>query len=729
MRNPIISSTLVVFGFWWAVAFVWGAKEFGFPQDLMYLTVATKAAILGAGTFLIAAFAMWGKRWIDQGGLMETHARGAQCSIGVLPGLVRWARSKKSTTVNAKRWPRTARWQKEAPEEYAKAFQAILDTLGAQPKLPASPVAGGHGGQTLLDHSLNVVETGLELMDRWTFARRPNDPLAGSSVSTDDRDVMVLILAGHDLGKLEAFRMEGGKVVEWKRSHDREGARILATMEETWAIPEDDRKTLIAVVSHEHHPQDLPMHTGDRTRLLLEFLIDSDAEASRREEGKTDLSGAEETAQGRMNKSSAASSQAAFGDDESIWLWFIDFLAKPGTINGRDKRFRVGFKGADGRIFLNEVSIRRALAEEFYKDPLMAENRKGDGRYVITENLMRVLGERNVLLQVWDGQRYSHKNALFRVISRNKEGKVVGQWAAAIIVDLGESMPASLRAMAPAPNPPEIVEAVFSQRALKDADGAGQGTEGSAEEQAHPETEEVTDVWHEEGGAPVETTPKESLALKSIEAESWDEPLDAGHPVTVSSENEASSHVAQAASARLAEAQPVETDFTSFDYGAQALVASEFTSKTRDKSGKGRRPRPPKTDRAKALHAALPSGADGKESIAPPESMDFMGASGRTSTLSLHCKHGCGVLAKAILRGMEKRGRNSKKEQAGSFFLSPKEVVELSSLGALPVVDLDAFLAAVGDNPRVLGGLTFIRDGEGRVEQVIIHLGDSENQE
>lgn len=726
MRNPIISATLVVFGFWWAIAFLWGAKEYGLPQDLMYLTVAIKAAILGLVTFFIAAFAMWGKRWIDQGGLVETQARGAQCSIGVLPGWVRWARSKKPMKVNEKRWPRTASWQKKAPEQYARAFQAILDTLGSQPKLPASPVAGGHGGETLLNHTLNVVETGLELLEGWTFDRRPNDPLAGSSVPADDRDVVVLILAGHDLGKLEAFRMEGAKVVEWKRSHDREGARILATMEEIWEIPEDDRKAMIAAVAHEHHPQDLPMHAGDRTRLLLEFLIDSDAEASRREEGKAHHRAENDELQSGVEVVSPPQ-QNSFGEDEVIWMWFIDFLAKPGTINGKDKRFRVGFKGSDGRIVLNEVSIRRAMAEEFYKNPLMAENRKGDGRYTITENLMRILEERRVLLQTWNGQRFSHKNALFRVISRGKGGKVVGQWAAAIIVDLGESMPASLRVMTPAPNPPEIVEAVFSQRAMKDVDGADQGGAGGKEERNPSQTE---DARHEEDDAPVDAAPHDSPALAFIEAESWDEPLDhASHasPETTPQESDLAPDTQDA----FAEGQAIEAEISSFDYGTQALGASDLAPASRGKGRKERRPRAAKTDRAKEFHASLSSDAGDKESADPPKSRDFMGASGRKSSLSLHCKSSCGVLAQAILRGMEKQGRNSEQEQEsdGSLSLSSSEVVELSALGALPVVNLDEFLVAVGDNSRVLGGLTFIRNGEGSVERVIIHLGDSENQE
>lgn len=422
------------------------------PRELLYLEDAARALRVGLGAFVAAFALVHGWRWIRAGWVLETRTRGALCSVGILPGARRWRR--RPVKLAAKRWPRACAWQASADPDMAAAFRAILDTLGGDPTLAASPVKGAHGDATLLEHSLHVVETGLELLAQgWTYDQRPKDPLHGSALPADAHPLAALILLAHDLGKLDAFRAGGAS----KPSHDREGARILATLEPLWRLPEDDRKTLIAVVAHEHHPQDLPVHTGDQARLLLEFLIAADTLASQREEGKRPASAA-------VSDTDTASETP---DHDALWAWFIDFLVKPNSINGRDKRFRVGFKGSDERFYLNEVSIRRVLAEAFYHDPAQAEVRLGDGRYRLTESLLEMLGARGVLVCEHQGKHFTPKSALFKVVSRSPKGNVLAQWSAALVLDLGALTPPRLRALAPAPNAPEIVEAVFGQRALK----------------------------------------------------------------------------------------------------------------------------------------------------------------------------------------------------------------------------------------------------------------------
>lgn len=727
--------------------FFWGWLKYGPVNDIMYITTAAKAVILGGSSFFITSLLIWGKRWIDKGGLRETETRGAKCSIGVLPGWQQWDRSKKKVKVDADRWPRVALWHRGAPKEYAEAFQAILDTLGYRPDFPASPVTGGHGGQTLLNHTLNVIETGLEMMDQWVFQRRPSDPLAGGSLSKDDRDLVVLILAGHDIGKLDAFRVEDGKVVERKRSHDREGSRILASMNEVWAIPEDDRKSLIAVVAHEHHPQDFPTHEDDRTRLLLEFLIDADTEASKREEGKSGLqTGADQEGQDHQDQPPTQAAQDVFGDDESIWLWFMDFLSKPGSINGRDKRFRVGFKGHDDLIYLNEVSIRRAMAKEFYQDSTMAENRKGDGRYVITENLMRILEDRKVLVQEWDGKRFSYKNALFRISSRDKNGRVLGQWSAGLVVNLGENMPESLRAMNPAPNPPKIDEPVFAQRALKtprDQAAKQQETQETLDQEIHEIQPIEEESWEEisvEEPEPEQETGQETA--QETHQDKQDETVDTRIP---SGSHEDAFDEYQEDTPEFA------PDLTSFDYGTEALEeASEKLNNINKSRNKGKRRPRPISDRAREYQATLAGNVSPKREDWVPESASNTNANAVRATASknseskpghplslkpsLHCKNDCGLLARAIIAGVLKKNAKNNIGQAegiknleygehGTLSFSSKEVIELSALGGLDVSqNLDAFLAAIGDNPKVLGGLTFVRNEQGLVEQVIINV-------
>lgn len=465
MRNPILRSATIVFVFWWLVSVAWGVKTYGFPDSSVFLLKAIKAFGWGIIAFIFAIVVSASLRWARRGWHLPTEERGIHCTIGIVPGLLIWPRCRKPCRVDLARWPRVAEWMTQGQAEYVAVFQAILDVMGARPHFPASPTKGGHGDATLLEHSLNVAETGLELFSSWRFSRKSGDMmLQDRALTPQDRDIALLILIGHDIGKLEAFKVDGDRVSIEKRFHDREGGRILATLKEVWALPEDDRKALIAAVTHEHHPQDLPTHTGDNVRLLLEFLIDADREAGRREEGRAAIEEPEQT---------------DCQTDEALWEWFLDYLSKPGTINGREQRFRAGFKAADGCLYLNEPNVRAACAEQFFKNPLQAEVQLGDGRYRITQELLRILNAHGVLICEFEKQRFSYKNALFKVVSSNSQGRVLGEWQVAFVVALGEYMPSGLRTLDPAPNPPQIVQALYGTRALRSSADDGSESEPS----------------------------------------------------------------------------------------------------------------------------------------------------------------------------------------------------------------------------------------------------------
>lgn len=468
MRNPIIRAFLLVLGFWWVVGFIWGAIHYNeVPEKFLFLGHINNVVVIATMTFIGSAFLVWADRWIRKGGLGVVKKRGVISSIGLIPNLVIWDRASLGQGIDESKWPKTAEWVKTAPNEYREAFLAIMTTIMSKPDLPASPVSGGHGGFTLFAHTLNVVEHGLNKRDSWLFERRKSDPLKGSALPVVLYDAAVLTLAGHDIGKMKAFIVEDGKVVDWKKSHDKEGAQILATLEEMWQIPEDDRKAIIAAVAHEHHPQDLPTHTGSETQLLMEFLIDIDEWASREEEGKLAIIKGQE--------SGSEAHPEGLGDEE-MWSWFLQMIAKPNTINGRDERFRVGFKDANHLIYFNEIKVRTALATEFFQDPLLAESKKGDGRAVITERLLKVLDAKGVLIKSWQDFHFGYKGALFKLESIDKKGKKLGEWATAFIVDLKEHLPGNVRALDPAPNPPSIVEPVFPQRRLKKESSIAQAT-------------------------------------------------------------------------------------------------------------------------------------------------------------------------------------------------------------------------------------------------------------
>lgn len=497
MRNPIIRSTIIVFAFWWFASILWGLSRYGLPDSGLFLLTAIKSFVWGTLAFSLTIFVSAVLRWARKGWHLPNEERGIHCTIGLVPGVIRWPRRRKSLRVDVTCWPRVARWMTEGQTEYVKAFQAILDVMSAQPAFPASPTKGGHGDATLLEHSLNVAETGLELMPAWRFRPKNRDiDLQGRALAPQDRDIAMLILIGHDIGKLEAFKVKGDSVSIVKRFHDREGGRILATLKEIWSLPEDDRKALIAAVTHEHHPQDLPIHTGDTVRLLLEFLIDADTEAGRREEGR---------AKTKMEEVDDTNSES----DDLIWEWFLDYIAKPGTINGREQRFRAGFKGADGLLYLNEQVVRTVFAEQFFKNPLQAEIKKGDGRYLITEDLLRILDARGVLICEFDGQRFKYKNALFKVVSNNSQGRILGEWQVAFVVSLGEHTPLGIQALAPAPNPPRITQALYGTRALRSISEKDETTHEVADEAKHSDLEIVPNTLVETSPSFAATTTSE----------------------------------------------------------------------------------------------------------------------------------------------------------------------------------------------------------------------------
>jgi len=713
MRNPIIRSVLAVFGFWWSVAFILGIYHQGTPDEYFFLETSAKALAVAVIAFLLTFAVQFGLRWIKLGYLLETSTRGADCTIGILPGHVRWPRGKR-VVVNAQRWPLVAAWMSSAPKEYKVACQAILDTINGKPDLPASPVTGGHGGVTLLQHTLNVMETGLAMMEKWTLDRRPNDPLYGSGIPSQDRHVAVLVLAGHDAGKMESFIMENGIVVERTRSHDREGARILATIDETWGIPEDDRKVLIAAVAYEHHPQDLPVRAGDTARLILEFLVDADAAASRKEESKRVLHGITDSS----TEQTKALRVKEFDqeEDDAVWTWFMDFLAKPGTINGRSKEFRVAFKATDGKIFINDVSIRRTMANELYRDPTLAEVKLGDGRFLITENLLRILDAKGVLLKEWNGMRFTYKNALFKTVAADKNDKVMGEWSAAFVVDLRDLAPAGIRDMAPAPYPPRIVQPLWSQRALK-----------SSQLEAEVDPEDSDKPVENEGWIEAPQAPAvENDEIHQGDDERGDPAQEdslSGDPVDGSMPN--SNDVPRIPPEDVTPVETYETQKTAdaggpdvsnesisgFGYGAGALSITppDRGKKPRKKPSSGDDRIQAQKERMTQISSPPISTTDACHQKNEEKGLSL----GYCAGVAVQCTPCHGPLAKSILKGMAQTGLDV--EVVFPIHLSVEDAIKFAGDGGLNLSNMDEFVKSLTQAERVLKGVRLEHDDQGKI--------------
>lgn len=584
MKRSVLQPFLIVFVVW--ALGLWVAD--GMPVSLPDTEKAMRVLIISLATVVFVGLMRLFYRQIGGHYLKGGEAKQARSTIGPVPGYLPPRQAGGEVDFSASRWPHTHEWLHQGDDEYRRLFRAVLGVMATKPGLPASPEPTGHGGCTLLEHSLNVVETGLREVDYWIVDRK-NHRNEGMPVPPEGRDLMPLVLLSHDLGKITAFQTapkDDTTIIKKKAYHDRESARLLGLMEESWALSEDEHNDLIMAVSHEHHPQDIPDHATDQARILMEFLIYADrlasanedrvysgepalysdmegepvaadvasgsssshpshpksgqaashTKASRKNHDGASGEGAHSTAEGvadgedispgSSSPSSTSEGQhtsatsrvagdaldrTAAAEYQQMWDWLRDVIARPGSVNGNRKNFRVGFW--DGkRLYLNEARVRKLLADEFYGDPARGREQAGDGRYKITAPFLEALDHAGVLVKEFDGDRWNAKNALFRVMSSDPEtGKTLeaGAWNSALVLEFSaDTLPVVLGGMEPAPKPPKIVAARWPQHALR-----------SPRPEPEPEVEPEVAVEDESAAEPAESKPVQEKADGKPEVE------------------------------------------------------------------------------------------------------------------------------------------------------------------------------------------------------------------
>lgn len=152
-------------------------------------------------------------------------------------------------------------------------LKAILGYL----KVNEDAYCGSGHEKGVFDHTLGVMEKALEV--------KGSDPL------------LLLAAAAHDMGKITSYRQtDDGQWVRIKY-HDKEGARVLARMDEWWQLPMPDRAILLLTVKHSHTPDRLPISAPDlkpedfkRIALLIEQLrkIDGNTTGEEKEVSRQD---------------------------------------------------------------------------------------------------------------------------------------------------------------------------------------------------------------------------------------------------------------------------------------------------------------------------------------------------------------------------------------------------------------------------------------------------------
>lgn len=340
---------------------------------------------------------------------------------------------------------------RETHPELHNLFSAIVDTMAAYPDCPAAPVRTGHGGRTLFEHSLVVVEQIVVVARTFQFdGGRSKDgrlvaPILDPQFQFDPDDPLIVLLAfAHDLGKLECYRRDAatGRIEELHRDHDRIGRLMLARMPELWALENPDRQVLLYAVGYYHRPQDMPKYVDDRARALMELLIVADNAAGKYEtahpvwarapapalgtalvaaaEPPDDLSQA--SAPERLAPTTTERPETELDSWEaSLVEAFLSVIALPQAINGHVKQV-LAYRW-DDLLYFEEHRLRAAIARELHDDALR-RTKKGDGRFQVTEDLMRALLKLGVLYREHEGLTFSEKRAIYRVnwlMGRNDE--------------------------------------------------------------------------------------------------------------------------------------------------------------------------------------------------------------------------------------------------------------------------------------------------------------------
>lgn len=523
VNNPLAQSALVVGGFWWVLATVYAAWRWphiffsldGF--ELIWSATYNSARFLIIGVVLASLGVLGLHAWRYFESLRNVGAsslRGMTCTIGAPPlptdvipqleAIPEWFTD--PTRVEHGRmlldWIQANR---ERHPSHTALLETLIRALCRFDTLPASHVPGGHGGKSLLDHSARVAAMALKLAPSFRYeglkTKYGSTPWRDADYRFDGGDPMIPIVGmAHDLGKLATFTIDAsGQVTGSRPGHDKIGARLLAMMDETLALPAQDRHALYRAVANYHHPSDYPLTKegrldSDRTVALMMLLIQAD-KAAGKHEGQHFLPAAEYAAylqrmrdlgeeldeeqleliraatnpsgQAKGNRPVPAEGEAAI-TDEKMLAAMIRILTDPASIarstRGVDAQMIVGqlntcdlpqyawdakeageelsddqsqelARQLYRRVVLNEQKLRRRLAQIF---GISSPSKRGDGRYNLTIQALRVLDQASLLDASWQDGFISPESAIFDVafINRNSR-KQLASWKAILVKPTG----------------------------------------------------------------------------------------------------------------------------------------------------------------------------------------------------------------------------------------------------------------------------------------------------
>lgn len=449
-KRSSISPTLTVFGVWW-VATAYFAPSYDWTSMVQMGAIAGFGILLGiVGAIVSIAVIRVGYRSI----VSPSELRGLNSSIGEVP-------LPKPEPLRADELPAISpvtmpdipadfvdNWLDEYGSEYpqhAELFKALLRVLNFRPDLPATHVHGGHGGRTLLQHSMLTAWIMAEVSKSWKYdglrdrsGKRVVLPLRDPQYEFNSHDPMVAIIGlAHDIGKIESFVYnEQGDVVGIRSEHDLTGSRMIARMQETWDIPSTDRNAMLLAIAHYHHPVELPLAPNqrkavardDRTIALMELLINADFKVT-----SVETRGVMPSEEEYRSYDSVRSVSP-----EQLYGEFVALIHEAHRINSGNIKYSVGQlspspDGKGGLLYLHEESLRLNMMRRLGMQN--AEN-LGNGRFQITVDLLNVLKARGILYTTHENLDYSAGNAMWVCDVLGSKNQRVSSWPCVIAVKL-----------------------------------------------------------------------------------------------------------------------------------------------------------------------------------------------------------------------------------------------------------------------------------------------------
>lgn len=506
-RNALLRAHLVVTLFWFLVLFV---VLNGF--NIKLLAASMSYAILVAVGGLVCGVALWAAVDMSRrnGALSKGGAhslRGARSTIGALPVAQEPKRGSASESMLASRFSWWAGYRARHPA-HAEAFRAILAVMASTPKLPASPVPGGHGGATLIEHSFNVVNTMMQMAPKWVYKGHRNKkgdiafPLLDTTRTefrfAQDDPILPLAAFAHDIGKISCYKIsEDGSVREIRKNHDVEGAKLLRALPEIMALSWKDRVAILTACEFYHHLGSIPYSTwiDDRARALIELLIAADIATGQREGGvmaneyedsdlvlpQTDEGGDPEASDAADPEISedVPETQRASQVDEAMHGSALDLtysvLLEPGRVNGANAASRVAWKHGEW-LYINDARLRGAVARKTGDSGYNNLPHRGN-MHGFTLELMAQLSEMGALLKEHNGRKFSEKRAIYTTRSA-VPGKTSIE-SKFVIVAKASAFP-GLENAADCKTAPEIVECSWGETAAVNKSERS-GVEGSVD--------------------------------------------------------------------------------------------------------------------------------------------------------------------------------------------------------------------------------------------------------